>query len=217
METQIYTVVSTGLDPSAQEALVICISPVTLSLVLDLLRPDPGLAFCPASWGLQGPLSQDAESVLRAKSKPSLRFLPLTYQVAAPPCRAEPSQGFCTLAVHNQARAGSLAEMVWLGGGGRVVGGWHTSRGSILELVERWQRVVGSRGPCSPRRSPHGAHFGLQGHPEADLEPLSPGGGQEEEPTMGHWPWGFLGDPGFPGILASPSQAEAMGKGTCLP
>lgn len=49
------------------------------------------------------------------------------------------------------------------------------------ELAEHWQRVVGSRGPRSPRLGPMGRV--TQGCQIADLEPLSRGGGEKGEPA----------------------------------
>lgn len=51
--------------------------------------------FLPSFKGLQGPLSQDAESVLRAKAQPPLP--PLTYQVAAPPAARASAPLLCII------------------------------------------------------------------------------------------------------------------------
>lgn len=70
------------------------------------------------------------------------------------------------------------------------------------ELAEHWQKVVGSRGPRSPRLGPmEPVTLGCQ---IADLEPLSGGGGRKgsQQRRLASW---------IPTL--SPFQAEAMGEG----
>ena len=151
--------------------------------------------FLPSFKGLQGPLSQDAESVLRAKAQPPLP--PLTYQVAAPPAGLSPARASARLLCIIRARSwepgrDSLAGR-W---GAGVVGGLAHIPRLHSELVERWQRGVGSQGPCSRRRSP--TEPIAQGHPPGSgLGASESGWGLRGGANEGDWPWGFLGDPGF--------------------
>ena len=209
---QIYTAVSTGLDPRAQEVAVISISPVTLSCVLDLRRPNPGLAFCPVSRGSQAlcprMLSQSSGP------KPSLRFLHLTYQVAAPPAGPEPSQDFCMLAVHNQG----TELWAWQRWSGWEVGG---GAGTQPEAPFWTGRVLagggGQPGSPQPQTEPHEPI--AQGHPPRSwLGASESGWGLRGGANEGDWPRSFLGDPGFLDscLLSFPGRGNGEKAPICL-
>lgn len=163
---------------------MIFISSVTLSFVLDLLRPSPGLTFCPAPRA-PVPSAPGCDSGPRPSPSAPSPDLPSSSFFPGQSC-----WGFCTIVMNKSGHvAGSLAETVRLGVG--VMGLAHT-RMLHSELAEHWQRVGGSRGPRSPRLGP--TEPITQGCQSTDLEPLSGGRGTRGEPA------GRLASEGFPGL-----------------